>query len=119
MQDHRNLQAFDLADELALEVYRITMMMPDEERFGLINQMRRAAVSVASNIVEGCARSTNKELLHFLHISYGSVRELDYQLSLSMRLKFISQEAHDQVSTIAVRTAKAIYGLIQKVKEQA
>ncbi|WP_286178467.1 four helix bundle protein [Stieleria mannarensis] len=78
MRDHTKLRAFELADEVALLTYQFTSGFPREEQFGLTSQMRRAAVSVPSNIVEGCGRDSNAELLRFLDMAYGSLRELEY-----------------------------------------
>jgi four helix bundle protein len=69
MRDHTKLRAFELADELAVVIYRISQPFPRQEQFGLTSQMRRAAVSIASNIVEGCARHTEVEYLRFLDIA--------------------------------------------------
>ncbi|NBT23816.1 four helix bundle protein [bacterium] len=91
MRDHRRLRAFELADELVLETYRSTKSLPKEEMFGLVAQMRRAAVSIASNIVEGCARDSRAEYLRFLEIAFGSVRELAYQASLAERLGYFEK----------------------------
>jgi len=92
MRDHTRLKVFSMADQLALSVYRETRQFPDTERFGLQSQVRRAAVSVAANIVEGCARSSQAEYLRFLDIAYGSARELQYELDLCLRLGFIDIE---------------------------
>lgn len=89
MRDHTKLRAFELADEVALLTYRATRAFPKEEVYGLTSQMRRAAVSVPSNIVEGCARESQAEYLRFLEIAFGSLRELHYQFSLSRRLGFL------------------------------
>jgi len=82
MRDHTKLRAFELADELAVLIYQVTKELPKEEVYGLISQMRRAAVSVPSNIVEGCARESQSEYLRFLEIAFGSLRELHYQYGL-------------------------------------
>ena len=92
MRDHTKLRAFELADEVAMLVYQVTAGFPKEELFGLISQIRRAAVSVPSNIVEGCARDSESDYLRFRNIAFGSLRELHYQLNLSKRLRFLTNE---------------------------
>jgi four helix bundle protein len=86
MRDHKKLRAFELADECAVSVYEITRFFPKEELYGLAGQMRRAAVSAASNLVEGSSRNSRTEYLRFLEIAYGSLRELGYQADLARRL---------------------------------
>jgi four helix bundle protein len=71
MRDHTKLRAFELTDEVAVLVYRVTAGFPKEELYGLTSQMRRASVSVSSNIVEGCARDSQSDYLRFLHIAFG------------------------------------------------
>ena len=91
-RDHRKLRVFAMADDLAVRVYHLTESFPREERFGLRLQIRRTAISVAANIVEGCARSTTREYASFLNIAFGSAAEARYLLQLSFRLKFLPQE---------------------------
>lgn len=90
MRDHTKLKAFQLADDVALIVYEATRKFPKEEAYGLTSQMRRAAISVPSNIVEGCARESQAEYLRFLEIAYGSLKELHYQFDLSKRLGYLN-----------------------------
>lgn len=91
MRDHSKLRAFELADEVALQTYKITKEFPREEIYGLTAQMRRAAVSVPSNIVEGCARESQAEYRNFLNISFASSRELHYQFGLANQLGFLQK----------------------------
>ncbi len=83
MRDHTKLRAFELADEVVMLVYQTTAKFPKEELYGLTSQLRRAAVSIPSNIVEGCARDSETEYLRFLNIAFGSLREVHYQITLS------------------------------------
>ena len=87
--NYRNLRVWNTALSLALEVYQLTDSFPHAERFGLTSQVRRAAVSVASNIAEGHARSTRGEYKHFLSIARGSVVEVEVQLTLAERLGYV------------------------------
>jgi four helix bundle protein len=86
LRNHKKLRAFELADDVAILTYKQTANFPKQEMYGLTSQMRRAAVSVPSNIVEGCARESQAEFLRFLDIAFASLRELHYQFSLSQRL---------------------------------
>jgi four helix bundle protein len=116
MRDHTKLRAFELADEVAVLIYRTTKEFPKEEIYGLTSQMRRAAVSVPSNIVEGCARSTETEYLRFLEIAFGSLRELHYQVALSRRLGYSTDTEIQSVEEKIVETEKVLNGLIRSLR---
>ena len=116
MRDHTKLRAFELADQLAICVYQATSGFPREGVFGLTAQLRRGAVSIASNIVEGCARSSEAEYLHFLDMAYGSAREVEYQIGLAHRLGFLPDPAHEGLVARAIETAKVLGGLLRSLR---
>lgn len=116
MRDHTKLRAFELADEVAVLAYRLTAGFPKEEIYGLTSQMRRAAVSVPSNIVEGCARESQADYLRFLTIAFGSLRELHYQVSLSKRLGFLDERASSLIEPKLVETEMVLNGLIRSLR---
>ncbi|MBL0313893.1 MAG: four helix bundle protein [Holophagaceae bacterium] len=113
MRNHESLKAFQLADLLALAVYKATATFPKDERFGLTAQLRKAAVSCVSNIVEGAARNTEADFLHFLDMAIGSGREVEYQLSLAQRLGFLSSEA---IKSQSREVCMVLSGLIQSLR---
>jgi four helix bundle protein len=116
MRDHTKLRASELADELVIAVYKATQAFPREEMFGLTSQLRRAAVSIASHIVEGCARHSEADYLHFLDMAYGSSREVEYQVGLSHRLGFLDATAHGHLLGRATETAKVVNGLVRSLR---
>jgi len=89
-RDPNKLRVYGQSDVLVPQVYILTRSLPDAERFGLQSQMRRAAVSVPTNIVEGCARRSEASYVHFLEIALGSASEVRYLLGLSVRLEFLA-----------------------------
>jgi four helix bundle protein len=117
MRDHTKLRAFELADAVAMLVYRVTAGFPKEEVFGLTSQIRRAAVSVASNIVEGCARDSEADYLRFLNIAFGSLREMHYQLNLSQRLGFLPNEESSLIEPKLEEAEKVLNGLIRSLRD--
>jgi four helix bundle protein len=116
MRDHRKLKAFQHIDVLVLMIYKETRAFPREEVFGLTSQMRRAAVSAAGNIVEGCARSTERDYLHCLDISLGSLRELGYHIDLATRLEFWAPDVARRVNAQYDEGARTLTGLIQSLR---
>ena len=118
MRDHRKLRAFELADKLALAIYSATKSFPKEEQFGLTSQLRRATVSIASNIVEGCARSSQADYIRFLDMAFGSVREVAYQLTLASRLGYIDSNVATKLEKQADETARVIAGLLKSLRSR-
>lgn len=116
MRDHTKLRAFILADEIAIITYRLTRYFPKEEVYGLTSQMRRAAVSIPSNIVEGCARESQVEYLRFLEIAFGSLRELHYQFGLAKRLGYIDEAILTECDVTMAETEKVLGALIRSMR---
>jgi four helix bundle protein len=116
MRDHAKLRAFELADEITIMTYRMTKGFPKEEIFGLTSQMRRAAVSVPSNIVEGCARESQAEYLRFLEIAFSSLRELHYQFGLAKRLGYLAEKEVSVCDLKLVEAEKVLGALLRSMR---
>ncbi|MDD5402919.1 MAG: four helix bundle protein [Sulfuricella sp.] len=115
---HTRLEAWKSAMDLVEVVYRITASFPASEQFGLVSQMRRASVSVPSNLAEGAARDGAREFVHFLSIAKGSLSELDTQYQLAQRLGLI-KEGHTDLAGLIEKVSKLVAGLHKKIKEGA
>jgi four helix bundle protein len=118
-RDHRKLRVFALADQLVLDVYARTARFPSEERFEIRSQIRRAAVSVATNIVEGCARRTTRDYLHFMNIATGSAAEALYLLDLSARLGFLRAEVYREFAPKYNLLLRGLQKLIATLEREA
>ena len=94
-----------------MDVYRLCSSFPNEEKFALVSQVRRAAVSVTSNIAEGMSRSSSKEVLHFLEISFGSLMEVQSQMEIAQLLNYITKEQMDDLDEKTIEIAKMLSGL--------
>jgi four helix bundle protein len=110
---------FQLADRLVMEVYRLSKGFPDDERFGLVSQVRRASVSTVVNIVEGCAREKDGEYRNFLNIACGSASEVRYLLDLSRRLGYLSQGEFDAVEDPSDELVRSLQNLIASLRPAA
>ena len=113
--DYKDLDVWKKSIELVTEIYSITANFPNEEKYGIVSQIRRAAVSIPSNIAEGCARFSDKENLRFLDIARGSLAELETQLIISKNLGFIdSDNLIKKISPIA----QMLSGLKRHLKQK-
>ena len=118
MQSAKNLHVYGKAFELASAVYAVTAAFPADERFGLTSQMRRAAVSVGSNIAEGCGRRGDKELTGYLHIALGSASELEFQAELSVELGYVGAADVDALLSHVTATKRMLSRLIKAIAEK-
>ncbi len=116
MQDFRKLQVWQRAHQFVLDVYALSVSFPDDERYGLTSQMRRAVMSVPANIAEGCGRETNAELKRFLYVATGSATEVDYFLLLARDLKFIEEAQYQRLNKELDEIKRMLAGLIQSLK---
>jgi four helix bundle protein len=116
MKTHKDLEVWKRSIELVTRIYTLTRGFPKEELYGLTDQMRRAAVSVPSNIAEGAARNSKKEFLHFLSIASGSLSELETQLIIANNLNYLDNNQHQEIDSIISHTFKLLYGLIKSLK---
>lgn len=115
-RDHRRLKVFQLADDLTAEVYRVTKGFPREELFGLTSQIRRAAVSVPANIVEGCSRPSQADYLRFLGLAKSSLQELGYYLYLSNKLGYLTREKFESLYAQYDECARRLQALINSLQ---
>ena len=114
---HHNLEVWKRSLNYVTRIYKVTAQYPDAEKFGLVSQMRRAAVSIPSNIAEGAARNSKKEFINFLHIAQGSAAELETQLFISQNLNFISQNQTDPLLQELEENSKMIIGLQKSLRK--
>jgi len=116
IQTFTDLNAWKEGHKLVLEIYKISKNFPKEELFGLINQIRRAAVSITSNIAEGFSRQSYKEKVQFYSIAQGSVTELQNQIFISKDINYINKDEFQKISEQAIVVHKLITGLIKYSK---
>jgi four helix bundle protein len=110
---HKELEVWKISMELAEKIYHVTASFPKEEIFGLTNQMRRCAVSIPSNIAEGAAKSSIKEFIKYLYVSRGSLSELETQIILCERLKYLKS---NELQQFIEKIGKLLSGMIKSQK---
>jgi len=116
MKDFRKLIVWEKAHLLILKIYKLTVQYPREELYGLTSQIRRVCVSIPTNIVVGCVRSSDADFARFLYIALGSTSELEYLILLSMDLNFIKSELQEELNTEINEVKKMLISMIQKLK---
>jgi four helix bundle protein len=119
MRTHENLEVWKKAVDLVVEIYKLTESFPKDERFGLPSQIRRASVSIPSNIAEGAARTSEKEFLYFLSNAQGSSSEVSTQLLIGNRLGYVSDEAYKSHRSKLDEIGRMISGLCNHLRSKA
>ena len=118
MRDYTKIEAWKLADDLTVAVYERTRTFPREEIYGLTSQLRRASYSVPANIVEGSARESKKDYLHFLYISRGSLSEAQCLIHLACRLRYLKEHEAEKLMRQTKQAFACLHGLIQAVEKE-
>ena len=119
MRDYTKIEAWKLADDLTVAIYEIARSFPHEELFGITSQIRRAAYSVPANIVEGSARESKRDYLHFLYIARGSLSETQYFVHLPNRLGYLSANTGADLEDQIKQTFARLHGVIRAVEKEA
>jgi four helix bundle protein len=117
-KNYQDLHAWQKSMDLAVEVYRATKAFPKEELYGLTSQIRRAAISIPSNIAEGQGRKMPKEFLQFLRFSLGSLRQVETQLLIAHRVKYVADEQLTAIMGLAAQAGRLIQGLANSLRNQ-
>ena len=116
MQDFTQLKVWQKSHNITINIYKLTAQMPSEEKFGLISQIRRASVSIESNLAEGCGRDSDKELARFVDISMGSSFELRCQLLIARDLGYINSKQYQTFESKIIEVNRMLGGLLKKLR---
>jgi four helix bundle protein len=117
MQDFRNIKVWQKSHLFVLEVYKATLKFPREEMYGLISQIRRASVSIPSNIAEGCSRNSDPEFVRYLSIAIGSASEVDYQVLLAKDLGYLTKDEYDKLAQEINLIRQMLFALMRAIKK--
>jgi four helix bundle protein len=115
MRDYEKLEVYQLAEDLVVEVYRISKDFPSDERFGLTAHLRKTALSIPSNISEGAARGSDRDFSNFLNIAVGSTSELQCQLRIAYRLTFLEESTWKDSTEKCVSIRKMLFALMSRL----
>jgi four helix bundle protein len=118
MRDFRKYNVWSIGHELVIDVYSLTRNFPASEMYGITSQIRRASVSIPTNIAEGCGRVTDSEFARFIHISLGSAHEVEYLLQLSKDLNYLSEESYLFLNEKVNLIKRKLYHLEKSIKEK-
>ena len=118
MHNFRKLNVYCVAKQIVKEIYLLLEQFPQNERFVLADQLRRAAISIPSNIAEGLGRGTDKDRAHFMQIAYGSLMEVLAQLDIACDIGYLPQEEFERMEKLIVQETKLLQGMINKFKTQ-
>ena len=117
LQSYKDFQVWQRAMDLTVEIYKLVKLLPKEETYALSYQMRRAVVSIPSNIAEGQGRNSTKEFINFLTISRGSQNELETQLQICIRLNYITEKDAKNALNLCEEIGKMLNSLIKKLRQ--
>jgi len=117
-RNFRKIEAWVLADELVILIYKFTAKFPKEETYGLTSQMKRSAISVASNIAEGCGRRSKKDYLRFLYIALASLSEIEYYIHLGEKLGYLNNKDCEILETKRRHAAGKLFRLIELIEDE-
>jgi four helix bundle protein len=109
------MRVWNVADQLAHEVYRVTRDFPKEEQFGLTSQLRRAAISVPTNLVEGHARKSRKEFKQFVSVALGSLAEVEYLLTFAKQEAYLPDKTYETVESVRRDTGRLLWGFYESL----
>jgi four helix bundle protein len=115
---HRELTVWQKSVDFTTHIYKLTEKFPKSEIYGLTSQMRRAAISIASNIAEGAARKTSKEFIQFLTIARGSISEIDTHLEIVGRLGYVSPQHIDSLDASLIELDRMLSGLVNNIRRR-
>lgn len=118
MKDFRQLKVWEKSHQIALAIYRATKEFPKEELYGLTSQIRRASMSIPTNIAEGCGRNTDADFARFLQMAMGSASETEYQLILAHDLEFLSNESYEKLQNDVEEVKRMLASLLKTLRAE-